>query len=94
MTQQETTTQGHTPGTLDCGCKIHVHRLVATGGIIYCPLHAAAPETAAERDWLLATNAELLEVAKRAVQIRTYNMGDEAARLELQAAIAAAQVTP
>lgn len=34
----------------------------------FCPLYAAAPETAAERDRLREVNAKLLEGAKLAIQ--------------------------
>ncbi len=64
MAQPDTPTQGHTKGSSKCGCTVKTtgsHTLDRE--TVYCPLHAAAPETAAQRDRLLPINAELLAVA-------------------------------
>ena len=76
----KTKPQAHTPGPitvvhtdvgrqdgetrLSCGCASAIFGKAA--GLHFCPLHAAAPETAAERDRLLQVNTEVVEALQMA----------------------------
>ena len=78
---------------MDCGdCRIEPGYQVLGEGyvpsaIIFCPLHAAAAETAKQRD-------VLLEAAEKAIQIPTGNRLElEWARLELEWAVKQAKAT-
>ena len=87
MTQPDTATQA----CYECSVEQFFDRNVSV--IRYCPLHAAAPGTAAERDRLLAINAELLEAAKLALGL--LNSTHTPIHFKpLAVAIAAAQVQP
>ena len=60
MTHQETTTQGNTPEARLNPCQCYIRQ--SDYSIYYCPLHAAAPETAAERDRLRIVCNEAMKV--------------------------------
>ena len=57
-----------------CKCDITREPKISSSAplsIRYCPLHAAAPETAAERDRLKKVNADLLEALVASVKWMT-----------------------
>ena len=92
MTETMHMTAQHTPTEDLCQiCKAPLERI---GGLGKCHLHAAAPEIAAERDWLREINAELLKAciwAEKALAPFSKEPAEKSGISILRAAIARAK---